>query len=84
MQFHEINLFDFTSFFAWTFLNFLAPCVYIERNRPKSCLRRKSVTPKQVFFFKFVISNEPIVPCKQGNSEILIKKFNGSTISYKP
>ena len=24
MQFHEIYLFDFSSFFAWTFLNFLA------------------------------------------------------------
>ena len=24
--FHEIDLFDFTSFFAWTFLNFLARC----------------------------------------------------------
>ena len=31
MQFHEKNfliLFDFTSFFAWTFLNFLARCVF--------------------------------------------------------
>ena len=26
MQFHEIDLFDFTSFFPWTFLNFLACC----------------------------------------------------------
>ena len=28
MQFHEkkIELFDFTSFFGWTFLNFLARC----------------------------------------------------------
>ena len=29
MQFHEklfFDLFDFTSFFAWTFLNFLARC----------------------------------------------------------
>ena len=29
MQFHEknfIDLFDFTSFFAWTFLNFLSRC----------------------------------------------------------
>ena len=26
MQFHEIDLFDFTSFFLWTFLNFLARC----------------------------------------------------------
>ena len=25
--FREIDLFDFTSFFAWTFLNFLAHCV---------------------------------------------------------
>ena len=24
--FREIDLFDFTSFFAWTFLNFLARC----------------------------------------------------------
>ena len=29
MQFHEIDLFDFMSFFAWTFLKFLARCVYI-------------------------------------------------------
>ena len=30
MQFHEkkfLDLFDFTSFFAWTFLNYLAHCV---------------------------------------------------------
>ena len=26
--FREIDLFDFTSFFAWNFLNFLARCVY--------------------------------------------------------
>ena len=30
MQFHEkkffIGLFDFTSFFAWTFVNILGPC----------------------------------------------------------
>ena len=32
MQFHVKNffdIFDFTSFFAWTFLNFLARCVYV-------------------------------------------------------
>ena len=26
MQFHEIDLFDFTSFFTWTFFNFLGRC----------------------------------------------------------
>ena len=33
MQFHEkkIDLFDFTSFVAWTFLNFLARCAFIEK-----------------------------------------------------
>ena len=25
-NFHEIDLFDFRSFFAWTFSNFLMPC----------------------------------------------------------
>ena len=32
MQFHAKNffdIFDFTIFFAWTFLNFLARCVYV-------------------------------------------------------
>ena len=30
MQFHEkkLDLFDFTNFLAWTFLNFLARCVF--------------------------------------------------------
>ena len=28
MQLHDKNFFDFTSFFAWTFLNFLAHCVW--------------------------------------------------------
>ena len=35
-----LHLFDFTSFFAWTFLNFLAHCARITKN--DSNLIRKS------------------------------------------
>ena len=36
MQFHEKknDLFDFTSFFAWTFLNFLARCTNSDEIKP--------------------------------------------------
>ena len=48
MQFHEKNNFDlsgFTSFFAWTFLNFLARCA---PNRP-------------IFFSLFILLNIGVV-----------------------
>ena len=34
---HEMDLFDFTSFFAWTFSNFLAHCMILAFETIKNC-----------------------------------------------
>ena len=44
MQFHEIDLFDFTSFFPWTFSNFLAHC---------STVKKIGVSRKKIHLFDF-------------------------------
>ena len=50
MQFHKkIDLFNFTSFFAWTFLNFLACC--------EIASARSSITPIKYFAFPPPIVN---------------------------
>ena len=44
MQFHGIDLFDFTSFFAWTFLNFLTRC---ELDRKLGPVRSLEIQPRK-------------------------------------
>ena len=59
MQFHQIHLFDFTSFFAWSFLNFLARCETIQKRASRALdggglIRTSQDLKKSLHFLSFI------------------------------